>query len=204
MAGTIEDHSPIRRYSNVAIAFHWATAALVLTQLALGFMFAEFILKGPTHTEILAWHKAVGALILVLSLARLGYRLQNPPPPFPAELPRWRRTAAEANQWFFYVMLVVLPVTGLLLVSGRSKDGTTSFIGGTKVPVIPGIARPAGEVSGTAHVVLVYVTIALLCLHVAAALYQQFVEHDRTAARMPPFKAPNGETPVVGQGHGQC
>ena len=31
---------PVRRYSNVAVAFHWLTAALVLTQIVLGFAFA--------------------------------------------------------------------------------------------------------------------------------------------------------------------
>jgi cytochrome b561 len=191
---------PIRRYSNVAVAFHWVSAALVLTQLVLGFTFAEFIVKGRTHTEILAWHKALGAAILILTLFRLGYRLKNPAPPFPTELPRWRRVAAEWNQRLFYFMLIVLPVTGLLLVSGRSKDGTTSFIGGSKIPVVPRISKPLGEISGTAHVVLVYTTIALLLLHIGAALYQQFVEHDRTAARMPPFQAPDGQAALVRQG----
>jgi cytochrome b561 len=48
--------------------------------------------------------------------------------------------------------------------------------------------------------VLVYSTIALLLLHVAAAIQQQFFEHDRTAGRMPPFQAPGGERAVIGQG----
>jgi cytochrome b561 len=47
---------------------------------------------------------------------------------------------------------------------------------------------------------MVVTTIALLLLHVSAAIYQQFVEHDRTAGRMPPFEAPNGERAVIGQG----
>jgi hypothetical protein len=40
----------------------------------------------------------------------------------------------------------------------------------------------------------------LLLLHVGAAIYQQFFEHDRTAGRMPPFQAPGGEEAVIGQG----
>lgn len=191
---------PVRRYSNMAVTFHWVTAALVLTQVVIGFAFAEFLPRGSTHTEFLAWHKGLGALILVLTLCRLFYRLRNPPPPFLPELPHWKRVVAEWNQYFFYFALIVLPVSGLLLVSSMSKDGTTAFIGGSKIPVIPGISRPVGEASGSIHVLLVYVTIALLLLHVGAALYQQFVEHDRTAGRMPPFQAPDGEQAVVGQG----
>ena len=41
------------------------------------------------------------------------------------------------------------------------------------------------------HVGLVFVTLPLFVLHVAAALKHQF-DRDRTAGRMPPFTAPEG------------
>jgi len=191
---------PIRRYSDTAVAFHWITAALVLTQVVIGFTFAEFMEKGPARAELFAWHKTIGALILVLALLRLAYRLKNPPPPFPPELPRWRRIAAVWNHRAFYFLLIVLPLTGLIAVSGMSPAGTTKLVGGITIPIIPGIGKATGETSGDLHVVLVFTTIALLLLHVAAAIQQQFFEHDRTAGRMPPFQAPGGEQAVIGQG----
>jgi cytochrome b561 len=191
---------PIRRYSNTAVALHWITVALVLTQVVIGFTFAEFMEQGPARDNLFAWHKTIGATILVLALIRLAYRLKNPPPPFPTELPPWRRTAAVWNHRAFYFLLIVLPLTGLIAVSGMSPNGTTQLIGGITIPIIPGIGKPTGETSADLHVVLVYTTIALLLLHVGAALYQQFVEHDRAAARMPPFQAPHGEQAVIGQG----
>ena len=191
---------PIRRYSNTAVALHWVTVVIVLTQVVLGFAFAEFMAKGPARSEVFAWHKTLGVLILVLALIRLGYRLANPPPPFPPELPRWRRIAAVWNHRAFYFLLIVLPLTGLIAVSGMSPTGHTTLIGGVSIPVIPGIARDTGETSGDLHVVLVFTTIALLLLHVAAALQQQFFEHDRAAGRMPPFHAPGGEQAVIERG----
>ena len=191
---------PIRRYSNAAVTFHWVTVALVLTQVVLGFAFAEFMERGPAQAQVFAWHKTIGALILLLALARLAYRLKNPPPPFPPELPRWRRIAAVWNHRAFYFLLIVLPLTGLVAVSGMSPEGTTRLAGGITIPIIPGIGKETGETSGGLHEVLVYTTIALLLLHVAAAIQQQFFEHDRTAGRMPPFQAPGGEQAVIGQG----
>jgi len=190
----------IRRYSSTAVALHWITVALVLTQVVLGFAFAEFMAKGPAKTEVFTWHKTLGALILILALIRLGYRLANPPPPFPPELPRWRRIAAVWNHRAFYFLLIVLPLTGLIAVSGLSPDGHTTLAAGVRIPIIQGIARETGETSGDIHVVLVFTTIALLLLHVAAALQQQFFEHDRAAGRMPPFHAPDGEQAIVGRG----
>jgi len=104
------------------------------------------------------------------------------------------------NHRAFYFLLIVLPLTGLIAVSGMSATGTTQLAGGITIPIIPGIGHDAGETSGDLHVILVFTTIALLLLHVAAALSQQFFEHDRTAGRMPPFQAPGGEQAVVGQG----
>jgi cytochrome b561 len=191
---------PIRRYSNVAVTFHWVTVALVLTQVVLGFSFAEFMAKGPARAEVFAWHKTLGALILILALIRLAYRLRNPPPPFPPELQRWRRIVAVWNHRAFYLLLIILPLTGLIAVSGMSPAGTTQLAGGITIPIIPGIGKETGETSADLHVVLVWTTIALLMLHVAAAIQQQFFEHDRTAGRMPPFQAPGGEQAVIGQG----
>ena len=172
----------------------------MLTQVVLGFAFADSWRRDLHAREVFAWHKTFGALILVLALIRLAYRLKNPPPPFPPELPRWRRIAAVWNHRAFYFLLIVLPLTGLIAVSGMSANGTTQLAGGITIPMIPGIGRETGETSGDLHVVLVFSTIALLLLHVAAALQQQFFEHDRTAGRMPPFQAPDGEQAVIGQG----
>jgi cytochrome b561 len=191
---------PIRRYSNVAVTFHWVIVALVLTQVVIGFTFAELLPRGPERSELFTWHKTLGALILLLTLARLGYRLKNPPPPFPPELPHWRRMVAVWNHRLFYLMLILLPLTGLIAVSAMAKGWATPLIAGIPLPVIPGVSRDTSEMSGDLHVVLVFTTIALLLLHVGAALYQQFFEHDRAAARMPPFQAPNGEEAVIGQG----
>jgi cytochrome b561 len=104
------------------------------------------------------------------------------------------------NHRAFYFLLIVLPLTGLIAVSGMSPTGTTQLAGGITIPIIPGIGHDTGETSGDLHVILVFTTIALLLLHVAAALQQQFFEHDRAAGRMPPFHAPDGEQAVVGQG----
>ena len=191
---------PIRRYSNVAVAIHWITVALVLTQVVIGFTFAEFMERGPARDQLFIWHKTLGATILVLALIRLAYRLKNPPPPFPPELPAWRRQVAVWNHRLFYFGLIALPLTGLIAVSGLTQGPTTPLIGGIPLPTVPGIDKATGTMSADLHVVLVFVTIALLLLHVGAALHQQFIEHSRVAGRMPPFHAPGGEHAVIGQG----
>lgn len=187
---------PVLRYVNAAVAIHWTTVVLVLTQVWLGFTFADME-RGPARMEFFTWHKTVGALILLLTITRLIVRLKNPPPPFPPELPRWERVAAVWNHRAFYFLLFALPLTGLVAVSGRSESWYTPLVGGIPLPVVPGIDEATGELSGGVHEVLVFTTIALLVLHIGAALKQQFFDHTRqVAGRMPPFRPKSGERAV--------
>ena len=192
----VREQHPLLRYSNVAVTIHWLTVVLILIQLWLGFTFADMP-RGPEKMAFFTWYKTVGATILLLSIVRLIYRLKNPPPPFPPELPRWERVVAVWNHRLFYVLLIALPLTGLTAVSGRADNWFTPLVGGIPLPVIPGISEGTGEMSGELHVLLVFTTIALLVLHVGAALKQQFFDRPgRMAGRMPPFRPRTHEAVV--------
>jgi len=175
------------RYRKIVMWIHWITALLVVTQVVIGFLFAEFMERGPARSDVLAWHKTLGATILLLALVRLAVRLLNPPPPYPSDYPRWQRFLAVWNHRLFYIMLIALPLTGLAAVSGRAVNGWVPLQLGLKLPAIPGIG-PENEF-GDIHVVLVWTTLALVVLHVSAALYNQLWSPTNVADRMWPFKA---------------
>lgn len=180
----------VMRYNDGAVFLHWLTAVVVVAQVAVGFAFANMD-RGPARASFFTTHKTLGALILVLALIRLAWRLANPPPPYPPELSHWERIAGVWNHRLFYILLVALPLTGLLAVSGgASPQGrtTTPLLGGVPLPLIPGVSDDAGSKAGSAHIVLVFITLALLALHIAAAIKHQ-AERNRAAGRMPPFRA---------------
>jgi len=178
------------RYKSVVVWIHWITAALVVAQVVIGLTFDEFMERGPARSEVFAWHKTLGATILVLALVRLAVRLLNPPPPYPTDFPKWERFLAVWNHRLFYILLIALPLTGLAAVSGRAEGGTVPLLFGLKLPAIPGIS-PENDF-GDVHVILVFTTLALVVLHVSAALYNQFGSATNVADRMPPFKAREG------------
>ena len=198
-ASEAQEQSSLRRYSNAAVAFHWITAALVLLQIWLGLSFADME-RGPARTNLFNWHKTIGAIIFLTVLARLTYRLMNPPPPYPPELPRWERLAGTWNHRLFYLVLIALPIGGLIAVSGHTEGSTISLLGGLAIPKIPGISKEMGELAGGAHSAAAWFLIVLIVLHLAAALKHQFFDKNRAAGRMPPFKDRIDEPVVVGQG----
>lgn len=184
-------HDVVLRYTNGAILLHWLMAALVLLQVWIGFTF-HAMPRGPERADLFLWHKTVGATILLLAILRLIWRLTHKPPPFPEDLPRWERVSSVWTHRLFYAGLILLPLTGLSAVSGGADEATTPLKFGLVLPVIPGLSDAAGDLFGEVHVILVWSTITLLVLHVAAALKHQFVDRARAAGRMPPFQAPAG------------
>jgi cytochrome b561 len=197
VADTVPEAQPqpgaILRYNRGAAIIHWVTAVLLIMQVWIGWTFSDMP-RGPDRTFVFQWHKTWGLLILALTLLRLYWRFRHKPPPFPTELPRWERLAATWNHRIFYFLLIALPLTGLAAVSGRGP--LTELALGLWFPTLPGMAGDVGKAMGGLHETLVTVTLALIVLHVAAALKHQFVDRTRTAGRMPPFRAKDGSATV--------
>ena len=173
------------RYKPVVVAIHWLTALLVLAQIAIGLKFADMP-KGPARMDAFAWHKTVGVTILILALVRLAVRLMNPPPPYPRDFPKWERAAAVWSHRLFYFLIIALPLTGLAAVSKKAVGGMTDLRWGLQFPVVPVPAL------GGVHELLAWSLVALLLIHVGAALKQQFFDRTTVADRMPPFRARKG------------
>lgn len=171
------------RYSHGAATFHWLTAALVLSQVYVGFAFGD-LPKGPARMEMFTVHKTLGATILLVTLLRLAYRMMKPPPPYPADMPKWDRALAVWSHRIVYAALIALPLTGLIAVSGKAKDGWVDLLWGMRIPALP---IGDGEAFGEIHEILVWTTILLLVIHVGAAIYHHLLVRDAASGRMPPL-----------------
>ena len=71
------------RYGTVAMSLHWLIAALVITNICLGLYFADLPHSDPNKFILVQTHKSIGLTVLLLSIARLVWRLMNPVPPLP-------------------------------------------------------------------------------------------------------------------------
>jgi cytochrome b561 len=73
---------PAIRYSTVAIVLHWAIAALILLNIAVGFVMEG--LSPPLKAAVVALHFSCGMTVLALTVLRLLWRLTHRPPPLSA------------------------------------------------------------------------------------------------------------------------
>lgn len=168
-----------QRYSSVAIWLHWIIALAVAAQIALGFAMPD----GPEGFAPFQLHKSIGITILLLSLARLAWRLvRRPPPPVEAG---FQGFLAKAVHTLLYVFMIGAPLTGWALVSTSSIQVPTVLWGLIPWPHLP-ISSALGGLAEQSHELLAWIGLALILLHVAGALRHQWLIRDGLLRRMAP------------------
>ena len=174
------------RYGSVAQTLHWTIVALLIVQFTLG-KIADGLPIGLDKLVTLARHKSFGITILALATIRLLWRLFNRPPPLPP-MPGWQRVLAHFNHAALYALLFAMPLTGWLMSS--AKHFPVSWFGLLQLPdfIAPdaGLAHDLEDV----HEMLSNVLLALVGLHVLAALKHQYVDRDGLLMRMLPWRLP--------------
>ena len=180
------------RYTSVAIMLHWLIALILISAIAVAWQFDDA--NGLAKFQLFQLHKSLGITVLVLSLARLGWRLVNPAPAPLASLKPWEKVLSKAVHVGFYVIMLGLPLTGWLVVSASPKNIPTLLYGIIDLPYLPfvhGLAQDQAhnlqELFEEVHEAMGKVTYGLILLHVGAALKHQFIDRDSVLSRMVPF-----------------
>lgn len=168
-------------YPLPARIFHWVTAACVLTMVPAGLLMLR-IPGGATQNWLFDYHRSMGVLLFALTLARLLYRIFNPPPPLPVTVPPMQAFAAKVTHFSLYAILLANPMVGWI---GTSAFGAKITVFGLFVlPPIVAKDKDVSEFWLGLHEWLGWAMTALVCLHIAAALHHQFVRRDGLIERM--------------------
>ena len=188
-----------RRYTSVAIVLHWLMALLIIWQIWIGIWMSDAIDDPATQAaayEAFQFHKSLGLTLLVLTVLRVIWRLTHIFPTLPAHMPRWHAASARLSHFLLYGFMLIIPLSGWLYVStGWNSDTGTAFsiptvwFGMFVWPHIPGVDSNAtlADISMEAHELLAWGLIALLVLHVLAALKHHFADRDDVLWSMLPF-----------------
>jgi len=171
-------------YNSVAKWFHWVTVGLMAVALPLGFVIKH--VKDSDKMPFYAIHESAGLTILLVAVARLAWRVSHPPPPLPEHIPAPMRWAAGANHWALYAALIVQPILGFIATNawGFPLRGQTAYLGFIDLPKVMEKNVPLAEAVQAAHNALGIAIVALLVLHVGAAVFHQAIRRDGTLLRM--------------------
>lgn len=166
--------------------FHWIIALLFIGMLAFG-LYIENLPRGPGKGQMIGIHGSVGFVVLVLAVLRIFWRLKEGfPTPLSGKNNLQHRVAVGAH-FLLLVGTIMMPVSGILgnVASGfglsffgieliASQRGDPDFVPMETLSTITHIIHGLGG----------RLLIALILLHVAAALKHHLFDRDATLRRM--------------------
>jgi cytochrome b561 len=129
---------------------------------------------------------------------RLVWRLSHRPPPLPPAMPAWQRRIATLAPWALYALLLAIPLSGWLYSSAVGVP--TVYLGLWQLPDLVGKDKALAEALKLAHKALNFTLLALVVVHVAAAIKHHFVDRDGLLARMRPWPARGNYLGASGSG----
>lgn len=171
------------RYEGSAVVLHWIVALLIIVLIASGWYMVGIAKNTPERAFYFNLHKSLGIVAAMFIVMLIVWRIRHTAPPLPAAMPGWERTAAKFNHRLFYVIMVLLTLTGYL-TSSFSKYGPKLF----------GIALPHWGWEDAAlrgnfaavHRITALIFAVLIAIHIAAALKHLLIDKDGVFQRMLP------------------
>ncbi len=193
-----------QRWDAIIKVMHWSIALLILLEVPAGFVMSRtygpsFKDKTVLELHVLAsqFHHTIGFIVLACALTWILRRVRRGRPAWDAAVPRAQRTLASAVHALLLLLLVAIPWSGWTALSALADSpafGNTHiwFFGFDRV--LPRIwaplpfSDPAGYARfGRLHVWGLWAGLALVSLHVAAALWHHALVRDRVLRRMWPL-----------------
>lgn len=170
----------MQRHHPAIVVLHWLTALLVIGLLVFGALVLEDMPNSnPAKVQILMFHMIGGMVVLVLMVARIGFRWGTVAPPAASTGNALLDRAGGWAHLALYILVITMSVSGFAF--SRMAGLPDIVFGGSGAPLPENFnAYWPRAVHGIAGTVLM----GLILLHVAAAFWHQWVRKDGLLSRM--------------------
>ncbi len=166
----------------VSITLHWLSALAVFGLFILGLWMTGLGYYDTWYHKAPYIHKSVGALLFIITAARLAWlQAVGHPAELTSNTPQ-ERLAARFVHLALYLLLFGVMVSGYFIstADGRPLEVFSWFT----VPAAISGLDDQEDIAGTVHLILAITLIGLAILHTAAALKHHFIDRDSTLLRM--------------------
>ena len=178
---TDQSVTPSTKYDGVAKTLHWIVALLMLVMLTFGWTLEDMPLEETVQTLVI--HSSLGLSVFILMFIRLYWRRGHTPPALPDHMPRWQVTASKFSHHGLYFFTILQPIFGV----GQSMFAEYAVTPFGAFSVNVGANEGLYQIFHVLHGLNGLILVALVLLHLAAALYHHFVQKDTVLKRMLPY-----------------
>ena len=170
-------------YLRIQKIIHWLMAIIIMLDLNVAQKFGgdmELLDRLESRVD----HATAGMIVTFLFILRLVLRYKYGAPSLPSQMPDWQQTMAKVGHYGLYFLM------GLLIISGITAANFTA-----DPIVVFGSINLSSEVNNTfmfdyvrkVHEFSTNAIIALIIVHIAAAIYHHFIMRDNTTRNMLKF-----------------
>ena len=169
----------IKRYSTSMVMLHWLLAIFILGAIFMGAVVLDDMDSAhPQKILLLKLHIIVGIGILLFTLLRLIVRFRTTQPAPVTSNNKWMDKLAVSVHYLLYLLTILTVLAGLVLaVSADLPAVLLNHIGELPRDYDDYLAHEV-------HDVFANLLLYTIVLHIAAALYHQFILKDGLLSRM--------------------
>ena len=169
-----------RDYTKSQKVVHWLMALLIMLDLVVAQKFGD-VMEEWDRLASRSDHATLGTIMTILFVIRLLLRWRHGAPELPASMPGWQVKAARIGHSLLYFFSGFLILSGLVTAVNATDPivlfGSLDITLGQSSSDTFAMLRPFHEFATNA-------VIALIVIHVLAALYHWLVARDDTTQRM--------------------
>ncbi len=166
--------------SKTTVVLHWLVALCFIVMLCVGFYMVD-LPRGPDKGEIYGIHKSVGAIVLLLVVGRIAWRIKEGKLPPVSPILTWQDKAAKGLQHFFYLATLCMPISGIMMSVGGGRGlkvfGVSVISSGEKINWL-------GSLGSDIHFYCAWALVVGISLHILAALKHHFLDKDIRLVRI--------------------
>ena len=171
-----------KEYGIISKTLHWLVLVVFFTLLTIAAISGELPRGDPEKQELVLLHASFGLLMLFVLTARLLWRWSNVTPARMPHIPTWQHVLSRAVHYGLYLLLIAQAVSGMARFATAGYE--VPFFGLFEVAFPMDKDEAMNELVGTLHGIFPILVLALLGLHILAALYHHFKLKDDTLRRM--------------------
>jgi NAD(P)-dependent dehydrogenase (short-subunit alcohol dehydrogenase family)/cytochrome b561 len=165
---------------------HWLMAAMLLAMLFIG---VSMVASLGNYHWLVAIHRPLGIMILILAAVRLTNRMFTTLPPFPPTMSTRERYLASASERLLYTLMFALPLVGWGMLSAGHYP--IVMFGPVHLPAILPANPTLYAVLRKTHTILAYLLFLTFLAHLSAVLFHTLIIRDRLLSRMALWSIPS-------------
>jgi cytochrome b561 len=169
----------LNQFTVLSRVLHWLTAVLVFAALFAGFVMVNSL---ASYAQLIVVHKTLGALVLLVMVARVINRARHHPPAWPPTIGSLEGRLVGLSEKVLYALLLLQPLIGWAMLS--AAGGPVVVFGTVALPRIAPFDAQVYWILRQAHSVIAYTLVAVIAAHISAVLLHTLTLRDRLIERM--------------------